>query len=671
MTSRALACILAMASVLGCAQQEVLHQADTASDSTRPIVALGEEPGGEVVSLSGSAMLSDTAEELRAFPYTIGNTTQTYNYIDPSTKRWASEDVKVHYATFNTTAFNGATTTVPVIAVLRNKQWPDSRASLVFPLEWDRATDKLSITNRQITLPTGAGTSRWGDNDWRMLLFAGGTYDEDTGVYSSEPLRESSVLPGQKILPSVAHGGGSEVVLNTMFVNAPSADAADPWLPVSVTRSGTVVRFSVPNVQMEPQGALVMLQAKNETLQDTRSYVDLYGFVVETNMASVRATYSLYALSTKAAPQYQGSEGGFRSEFTTVSNSNQPLRLRPTAPLDVNHASRYSRVYMLHVYPTALAQGQTGKFTVRARFESYNASNGTTSPRVLVGTTVTTPLMDKRSYQAHINVSRRQGDVIHRQTSSFKHPIETLLIDDATSRTARTYGPGRFSSTADKDVFYEGRSYYMPDEAQLRILVPGMHGGMHPGGQLTLPIVRFGDRVNAAVRGVAENIQVFNESRPFHGDYYWTGGDIVYAMRFLNNQDNPQKEWRSAYRYERFYRGTTPVLKITVRHIGVNLPDLTVDQIANEAWWNRQQTGVINEYVRYIPQGQYWSSSGLPLMPRKKLVMRIFYNEPYEMGDRGNGVFVTDYNAFRQWAEYEANIDTKTVLFTKQKDVEY
>lgn len=652
-TIKTLAGLLIGLSLAACSQEQDSLQINTTSNAT-PLKALHENEVEEVVTLSSSAYLVQQEEQLRAFPYTVTATDYAHHWYNTITRRTETEQMKLHRPTLDVASLAER---VDVVAVLRNTQWPTSRASLIFPMTWNKSNNTFTV-RQEVTLPTGAGTSKWGTNGWRMLLFAGGTLDPESGVYSSQ----KSTYP----LPSVAHLGGT-TNLNTIFVSKSSGNASDPWLPVTVSTSGTTTTFSVPNVEMQPQGTLLMLQAKNETPTPPRgdlNYVNIYGFTVKTNAASLSATYSLLNLTTDSVPAYRGSEGGFSARF--IKDGAKPDILKPRSS-DQLHPSRFSKVQMLYVFPMALPKEQVPSTAIGVSFSAYIATSNSTTGVVTRTAVSTSALANGNTYPVQINVSSGKASAVEEQMLSLKHPIEMLLVDD--SNTAKISGQGRFSSTADKDVYKEGRNYYMPTEAELRILVPGMHGGLPPGGQLTNPIIRFGERFEAAVSGMQEPIQVFENTRPYYGDYISPGGNVSYGMRFLNNQGIQQGEWRSAYRYERIYRDGKPVLKIIVRHLGNNRSELDVRSIANETWWNTTQNGVIATYERYIPQGQYWSSSGMPAMPRKKLVMRIFYNEPNEMGDRGNGVFVTDYNAFRQWAEVEANIDTKTILFTRQQKV--
>lgn len=301
--------------LVACSQEQEPLQGNTAT-STTPLKALHEEEVEELVTLSSSAYLQQADDELRAFPYNSTSEDYGHRWYNTSTKKTETEMVKKHKLTLDVASLGA---TVDVVVVLRNTQWPASRASLIFPMTWNKDSDRLTV-QQKVTLPTGAGTSRWRTDGWRMLLFAGGKLDPETGVYSSE--RSES-------LPSAAAFGG-KVPLNTIFVNKPSGNANDPWLPVNVTTSGTTTTFSVPNVVMQPQGSVLMLQVKNETptrtVKDDRYFVNLLGFTVKSNVASLTATYSLLNLTTDAAPAYRGSEGGFSARFIKDGGRLEELR---------------------------------------------------------------------------------------------------------------------------------------------------------------------------------------------------------------------------------------------------------------------------------------------------------------------------------------------------------
>lgn len=634
--------------VYACKQEEALQQ-----HTTQPVVALYEEEGGEVVNFSSDAILLQSEEDMRGFPYL---------FTQAKTSGRAGNVVREYSSTLD---YSSLPDQIEVVAVLRNLRWSADHASLVFPLQWNKASNTFTV-QQQITLPVGRGTSKWGTEGWRLLLFAGGVFDRETGVYRNT-VPETLLIMNHRAATKTA-------TLETIYVNAASGNAQDPWIPIAVTTEGTTTRFSASGVRMEPQGAVVMLQLKNETPTGgvQKSTLSLRGYSVQSNMASLRASYSLYNLSTSQAPKYEGSEGGFAASFLFPNNAVEPVT---NATADPDELQRYSRPRMLQIYPLESAPA-TKSFSVTAHFYSKLVVDGLhagNSPVVAITATTTNKFpVSKRSYIALIEASERDTGTAAKKASSLKHPIQTLLVDD--DGWAKTYGPGRFSSTANKDVYQAGRNYYMPTDNQLRVLLPGMHGGLRPGGQLTNPIIRFGEGFVSDTKFTGEvegTIQAFEDLRGYHGEYRNNGQDISYGMRFLNHQN---MQWRSAYRYERKWNSKGEVyLNIKVYHLGKDvLPNDGIDQIANEAWWNnnKNNTAILGIYERNIPAGQYWSSSGMPAMPRKKAVLRVFYREEEEMGYRGHGAFVTDYNAFRQWAEVQDNVDTKTLLFTVQKDLD-
>lgn len=99
---------------------------------------------------------------------------------------------------------------------------------------------------------------------------------------------------------------------------------------------------------------------------------------------------------------------------------------------------------------------------------------------------------------------------------------------------------------------------------------------------------------------ISETASVGGEIVNFTSDYRSTGGDSAYAIRYKNEKNDMLSAW--LYEYFTIPDGEpnsgTFALKITVRYLGPDQKDVTIDTISDNAWWSSDNSGDI---VRIFP----------------------------------------------------------------------
>lgn len=133
-----------------------------------------------------------------------------------------------------------------------------------------------------------------------------------------------------------------------------------------------------------------------------------------------------------------------------------------------------------------------------------------------------------------------------------------------------------------------GKTYHIPNIAEWHGIIPKLDAR-----------IQFSSAVSH--NNVSEEIEIAGQTATYTADYRCSGNNIGYALRFKDEGTNEQ---RTAWRYEYAENPASlgeKILKITVRYIGNN-PAITVDQIAQEDYWNKSNN---HDITRYLPAGGY------------------------------------------------------------------
>lgn len=200
----------------------------------------------------------------------------------------------------------------------------------------------------------------------------------------------------------------------------------------------------------------------------------------------------------------------------------------------------------------------------------------------------------------------------------------------------------------------------------MAVLVPTL---IYPPGNVpskTHPILDFSR--NKAWSGT-EKIATWSTSpSEYIGDFKPGANNIFYATR-LHDGTRGGGRYYSAYRYEK--KGNE--LHITVRELKLT-PDLTLNDIAKESYWESPLLWNRREYKRTIPKGVYWSTSWSPrlLGVRAHHGLKVFTDYSMDQLARKDfGAFVggEDFGQFADNPNLPKNKKSKSsILMTTQRE---
>lgn len=190
----------------------------------------------------------------------------------------------------------------------------------------------------------------------------------------------------------------------------------------------------------------------------------------------------------------------------------------------------------------------------------------------------------------------------------------------------------------DKNFAIDGVAYHLPTLEEWFGIVPDYNSGRN---------IKFNEVVKTL--DYEEHITIANQTNSYTADYFGTMNNRAYGLRF-KGQDN---EHRSAWRYEYADNPTgDKMMTITVRYLGSELTNISIDDIAQESWWNNNTSGDI---VRIFPatghtgkfsnrvdfqgrMGYYWTATESTTNFAKVLVFNSSYSysgTTYSISDYG------------------------------------
>lgn len=160
--------------------------------------------------------------------------------------------------------------------------------------------------------------------------------------------------------------------------------------------------------------------------------------------------------------------------------------------------------------------------------------------------------------------------------------------------------------TAEKNFAIDGYGFHLPTQQEWLSIVPAENRGNN---------VQF--QGESATNDYSETVTVAGETMKVTADYRGTTNGVAYALRFKGEEEKHRSAWR--YEFADNPSGGN-MLKITVRYLGPDRTDVTVDDIAKETWWSQDAD---EDIVRNFPaagyhdgnkvnannQGTYWSAT--------------------------------------------------------------
>lgn len=141
----------------------------------------------------------------------------------------------------------------------------------------------------------------------------------------------------------------------------------------------------------------------------------------------------------------------------------------------------------------------------------------------------------------------------------------------------------------DKNFSIDGIGYHLPSRDEWKGIVPSENGGNN---------VQFVDitRTDNFSEG---DITIAGETKSYQADYRGAGNGVSYGLRF-KGQDETH---RSAWRYEFIDNPNGgKMMRVTVRYLGPDNLDITVDDFANADWWNQDNS---DDIIRIFPAAGY------------------------------------------------------------------
>ncbi|MDO5016935.1 MAG: PL29 family lyase N-terminal domain-containing protein [Porphyromonas sp.] len=138
----------------------------------------------------------------------------------------------------------------------------------------------------------------------------------------------------------------------------------------------------------------------------------------------------------------------------------------------------------------------------------------------------------------------------------------------------------------DKGFTIDGQAYHLPSQDEWCGIVPTYDAGKN---------VRFD--VAKETLGVEEHISVGGAPViSYEADYKSLGNNISYGLRYKNQTNDQLSAWR--YALIDNPDGGGQLMSITVRYLGPTQTTATVNQIADESWWDSNKE---EDIVRYFP----------------------------------------------------------------------
>lgn len=146
----------------------------------------------------------------------------------------------------------------------------------------------------------------------------------------------------------------------------------------------------------------------------------------------------------------------------------------------------------------------------------------------------------------------------------------------------------------DKKFAIDGIGYHLPSQNEWRGIVPNENKGNN---------VQFVD-ITSTDDFNEGDIVIGGETKSFKADYRGAGNGVSYGLRFKGEDETH----RSAWRYEFIDNPDGgKMMRITVRYLGPDNLDVTVDDFANAEWWSQDDS---DDITRIFPAAGYREEGG-------------------------------------------------------------
>lgn len=453
--------------------------------------------------------------------------------------------------------------------------------------KYDAKKEKLVLQEKKLkNIPTNFAKPEQKPNDWKILCLVGGTPKGNKIEFNTTSIKRIS--------------SNSEAEAEGIYMST-------KWLPLKYNAKTDHLSLT-ETIHLRNQCTMLLVRLGDNHLGNT---VKLQAFRISANGLSFSGSMDLSNYTSDNLPTLQG------------DTRNSIRILRVNGDIESVAPNTKSSHYIVSVVPNT-PQTKTTNLMVSALVgESWTRSVE------LFNQQFTNKDIKPNGYIGINNISS--------EPKVLEHPIEGLLAWENESNSILTSGTGN-SNGAHTTVGYltneDGtyRSYYGATKYQLSALVPGLksyYGGLFDPS-IAFSILdfkqgRYHDTriwkkkdLEGSATGEIEKEQLYvfdlpqgTEFKEFHAQYKHGGksgqavkhfGNVYYGIRYQDGEDN---KYLSAYRY---YRNGNN-LEIRVRMLGPSRANTTLDQVANEGFWNKPLEWNQREWKRTIAKGGYWSTT--------------------------------------------------------------
>lgn len=472
-----------------------------------------------------------------------------------------------------------------------------------------------------------------GESGWKMLCIVGGNLTDKT-VRVGRVNRTQKVITFKNVTPEIIDADDKEPdvrSLESIYMN-------EEWVDLDVSRdaSNNLTFTAKERVPLKNQGVMLMIRATNKF--KTKKSVPLRGFRVASDKLAFEGEFNLTRLTFGKKPEFD--------EASYVGYIRPPKQTQGGKQVPALHwlsQDEKSHFYVCVAMPTEATTANKNVITDK----DTGKQTKTYDPNPFSLNVHVSSLLGDR-YEVEGKVKKygkktiRHGSFISVSSVEIYQrdlllPIESYLMDEDTGVIFKDdnidydNALNNHNFTAVQVHGEAGRYFNMPSENHLRILFPNMRGGEATTnmGVGSKAILNMGSPHNdksswdtatdrawdlritiPAQTYLPEKIEAFGEVADYHAQYRLPSGETAgarpaYGLRFMGNGN----KYLAAYRYEVVDYEGQKMMKIRVRELGPTRWRTTIDQIANEDYWNSLPEWDQREVTRYMPSGRYWSTT--------------------------------------------------------------
>lgn len=548
-------------------------------------------------------------------------------------------------------------TQVPVVVVLKKQ----GQNAIINQVNWTWSAPKQEqgrlipgkLDAKGVNLNVGTHLTN-NESGWKMFCVIGGTWDNQ-----NKRIGFAATTDGPKQVNQSAS-------LNAIYMSK-------DWVDVKVNQKpGTGMILEAAPTSFVNKTITLLYRATNKRGRN----VFFRGFSIESEKLSFSGTFDLKNLEVGNKPSYTkgaGYQNRFFNAISGVSNGVTSYSVANDAKTDF---------FLTCAVPLQETLNPM-KLRVAAIIGQNHGEDGRIYP-----------------FDAINNGGKgiKAGDFVSLHTIEIKqatlgHPIEQFLHDADSEETVwtpnddATYSAA-LQNAANPSIDHQseyGERYDLPTESQARIIFPGHR---LERGQLTdhapndPAIVEF--TKSAPNKTYQEDVEIWNSMRlTYSAEYRSSPSNTIYYGLRLRGPNVPQgmdprqvlarpdfpdpNSWLSAYRYEKRADGVL----VRVRHLGATKHQTTVDQIAQESYWDADPGYGTPEYRLFVPKGRYWTKTVVNRQGGRAVsVMRVLSKNERTIAKSENAAYVSDteHLSHAESPRFAKDKENPYLLITRKQD---